>query len=234
MSFFRSAGSPFATLIAAALLALTAAVPGFATELARAAVATNAENAPALVTVPATSAAATPDATIPQSLPLKPAIVWAPANPVVQPLPQPDSVDAEDTASFASLAAAVAAQHANDTDRELECLAVGVYFESKGEPLAGQLAVAETILNRTRSGRFPKSVCGVLTQRGQFSFIRGGVVPNAEGRAGWKTAVAVAKVAQRDLWADVAPKALFFHASYVSPGWRAARVARIGNHIFYR
>ena len=57
--------------------------------------------------------------------------------------------------------------------RELECLATGIYFESKSEPLAGQLAVGQVIANRASSGRFPSSYCGVLFQRSQFSFIRG-------------------------------------------------------------
>ena len=58
--------------------------------------------------------------------------------------------------------------------RELECLAAGVYFESKSEPLGGQLAVGQVIANRANShGRFPSSYCGVLFQRGQFSFVRG-------------------------------------------------------------
>jgi spore germination cell wall hydrolase CwlJ-like protein len=73
----------------------------------------------------------------------------------------------------------------------------------------------------------------VLTQRGQFSFVRGGYVPTGKGRA-WQTAVAVAKVAQRDLWDSAAGSALYFHARRVSPGWRLSKVAAIGNHVFYR
>ena len=63
--------------------------------------------------------------------------------------------------------------------RELECLATGIYFESKGEPLTGQLAVGQVIANRAQSGRFPSTYCGVLLQRGQFSFVRGGSLPSA-------------------------------------------------------
>lgn len=137
-------------------------------------------------------------------------------------------------AGFATLAAAVAAQSSELDDRELSCLAAGVFFESHGEPLAGQLAVAHTILNRAHSGRFARSACGVLTQPGQFSFVRGGVVPSGEGRAGWQTAIAVAKVALRDLWESPAEGALYFHARRVAPGWRMQRVATIGNHVFYR
>jgi spore germination cell wall hydrolase CwlJ-like protein len=116
-----------------------------------------------------------------------------------------------------------------------ECLAGAVYFESKGEPLAGQLSVADVILNRTRSGRFPATVCGVVKQRGQFSFVRGGRFPPiARGSLAWRKAVAVARVAMQDLADGSAPKALFFHARRVSPGWRLTRVAAVGNHIFYR
>lgn len=120
-------------------------------------------------------------------------------------------------------------------DAQHECLAGAVYFESKGEPLHGQLSVAEVILNRARSGRFPTSFCGVVKQRGQFSFIRGGRFPAiARGSLAWKRAVAIAHIAVQDLADGPAPKALFFHAKRVSPRWRLTRVAAVGNHIFYR
>ncbi|WP_246448826.1 cell wall hydrolase [Sphingomonas sabuli] len=119
--------------------------------------------------------------------------------------------------------------------RQLECLAAGIYFESKGEPLAGQLAVGEVIANRAGSGRFPSSYCGVLLQRGQFSFVRGNSWPSiSKGSAAWKTAVAIAKIVDRDLKDSGAATALFFHAKRVTPGWRKKRVASIGNHVFYR
>lgn len=120
--------------------------------------------------------------------------------------------------------------------RELECLATGIYFESKGEPLAGQLAVGEVIANRANSGgRFPSTYCGVLFQRGQFSFIRGRSLPSApRSSRSWQTAVAIAKIVDQDLKDSVVGNALFFHAKRVSPGWRLKRVAAVGNHIFYR
>ncbi len=120
-------------------------------------------------------------------------------------------------------------------DAQHECLAGAVYFEAKGEPLHGQLSVAEVILNRARSGRFPASACGVVKQRGQFSFIRGGRFPAiARASLAWKRAVAIAHIAVQDLADGPAPKALFFHAKRVSPRWRLTRVAAVGNHIFYR
>jgi N-acetylmuramoyl-L-alanine amidase len=118
---------------------------------------------------------------------------------------------------------------------EIECLAGAIYFESKSEPLAGQLAVGEVIANRAKSGRFASTYCGVVFQRGQFSFVRGHAMPGiARSGAQWKTAVAVAQIVDSKLKSSSAPRALFFHARRVSPAWHATRVATIGNHIFYR
>ena len=119
--------------------------------------------------------------------------------------------------------------------REMECLAAGIYFESKSEPLAGQLAVGEVIENRAESGRFPSTYCGVLFQRGQFSFVRGRSWPaiNRSSRQ-WQNAVAVAKIVDRDLKDSEVGNALFFHAKRVSPRWRLKRIASVGNHVFYR
>jgi N-acetylmuramoyl-L-alanine amidase len=121
-------------------------------------------------------------------------------------------------------------------DAEMECLATAVYYESKGEPLAGQLTVAEVILNRADSGRFPSTICGVVKQPSQFSFVRGGRLPTPpKSSEAWRTAVAISHIAVEDLAEGAAPRALFFHARRVSPGWRnLTRVASVGNHIFYR
>lgn len=136
---------------------------------------------------------------------------------------------------FASLAAAVAGQDVSDgASDELECLAGAVYFESKGEPLSGQLAVANVILNRTTSGRFPRTICGVVKQPGQFSFIRGGEIPEIRSGAQYRTAMAIAEIAMDKEWDNPTPGALYFHARRVSPGWARPRVATIGNHVFFR
>jgi len=120
--------------------------------------------------------------------------------------------------------------------RELECLATGIYFESKSEPLAGQLAVGQVIANRADSGgRFPSTYCGVLFQRGQFSFVHGGSLPHvAHSNRQWQTAVALAKIVDQHLKDSPVGNALFFHARYVSPGWHLKKVASIGNHVFFR
>ena len=94
--------------------------------------------------------------------------------------------------------------------------------------------MADVILNRTESGRFPRSVCGVVTQRGQFSFVRGGKLPTPPANGQWKKALAVAQVAMKDQWDSPVPEALYFHARYVKPSWKRARVGAVGNHVFYR
>jgi spore germination cell wall hydrolase CwlJ-like protein len=135
---------------------------------------------------------------------------------------------------FATLAQAVAAQDSAAADEALQCLAGAIYFESKGEPLTGQLAVAEVIINRAKSGRFPTNVCGVVKQRGQFSFVRGGQIPNINAGAAYRTAIAVAKVALASAWNSPADKALYFNTADRRPSVRAIKVASIGNHVFYR
>lgn len=134
------------------------------------------------------------------------------------------------------LATKVAALRSSDPgSRELECLAVGIYYESKSEPLAGQLAVGHVIANRANSGRFASTYCGVLFQRGQFSFVRGKSYKQpARASRQWHNAVAVAKIVDQKMHNSAVPGALFFHAKRVSPRWRLSRVGSVGNHVFYR
>ncbi len=122
-----------------------------------------------------------------------------------------------------------------EIDEETRCLAGAVYFESKGETLNGQLAVARVVIARRDSGRFASSLCGVVYQPSQFSFVRGGRMPAIPTASrDWKEAVAIAQIAMKDAWESPVEGALFFHARHVSPGWRMQRLAAVDNHIFYR
>lgn len=135
-----------------------------------------------------------------------------------------------------SLVELVSSASVGTTDAESACLAKAVYFEARGESLEGQLAVAKVILNRTRSGIYPDSICRVVTQRLQFSFIRRGRFPAVnENSDSWRKASAIAHIARNDLAHSIASDVLWYHASYVSPSWRRSlrAVARIGAHIFY-
>jgi N-acetylmuramoyl-L-alanine amidase len=120
-------------------------------------------------------------------------------------------------------------------EAEAQCLATAVYYEARSESLAGQLAVAHVVLQRARSGRFPSSLCGVVTQPGQFSFVRAGRLPAMPTNAGqWKTAKAIARIAQDGSWENPVEGALYFHAARVAPSWGKDRMTRIGGHVFYR
>ena len=175
------------------------------------------------------------------------ALSITPELPVAQPaiLPQPivvaplddqaqaDEPDARPTGDLSSMVAQLRSTTAGS--RELECLAGAIYFESKSEPLKGQLAVGHVIANRAASGRFPSTYCGVVYQRSQFSFVRGhSMPPIARSGMQWKNAVAIAKIVDQKLQPTPVSKAMFFHARRVSPGWRLTRVATLGNHVFYR
>jgi spore germination cell wall hydrolase CwlJ-like protein len=119
-------------------------------------------------------------------------------------------------------------------DRELECMAKAVHHEAANQTLEGQLAVAQLILNRTHSDVFPKTICAVVNQQGQFFSTRSYRAPVRSPN--WRTAVAVARVARQQDVAQIVPGALFYHADYVRPSWshKRTRLAQIGAHIFYR
>jgi len=133
------------------------------------------------------------------------------------------------------------AQHAEN----LACLARNVYFEARGEPEAGQYAVAEVTMNRRASGRYPNTVCGVVYQQtwdslrgryvGAFSWTELDNLPEPEGEA-WARAQQIAEAVYNGRYVPKLQGALHFHASYMKPDWanERRRVARIGGHIFYR
>ena len=170
-------------------------------------------------------------------LPVEAAPAVLPVEKPVDPL-APVTDDAQDgkIEPGATLAETVAKLRSTEAGtRELECLAGAIYFESKSESLAGQLAVGHVIANRASSGRFPSSYCGVVYQRSQFSFVRGRAMPYIpRASQDWKDAVAIAKIVDQQLHPSPVGKAMFFHARRVSPGWRLTRVATLGNHVFYR
>jgi N-acetylmuramoyl-L-alanine amidase len=165
-----------------------------------------------------------PDADTPES----------PTDQRIEPDEQSPAVAVDRSQDLASMVAELRGPTPGNS--ELECLATGVYFEAKSEPLAGQLAVGQVIANRAASGgRFPSTYCGVLFQRGQFSFVHGRSLPHvSHDNRQWQTAVAIAKIVDQGLKDSAVGNALFFHARYVSPGWHLKRVAAIGNHIFFR
>jgi N-acetylmuramoyl-L-alanine amidase len=121
-------------------------------------------------------------------------------------------------------------------EKQQACLAKAVYFEARGEPLEGQLAVADVVLNRAASGKYPSTICEVVTQKAQFSFIVDGQFPEPNKASNaWRKAVAVARLARNEIAEAVPEEVLWYHADYVAPIWRhgLAKNDKIGAHIFY-
>lgn len=159
--------------------------------------------------------------------------------PVVQSLDSDGAVDAltSDVSAAASLGDLVQQVEVGEMTDQMQCLAGAVYFESRGEPLHGQLAVAQVVINRSEDTRWPASYCGVVYQRAQFSFVKNGSMPRIRTSTGaWQRAKAIAQIAHDGLWSSEVGDAVYFHATYVRPKWsrRKERTAQIDTHIFYR
>ncbi len=193
------------------------------------------------VAVTMTAAVTTTGAAVAQDLVptlVTPAVfVPAPAANVLGSIPAPDQTAPQAApAEPATLDGLVDAQ-AKDADlsSEMKCLAGAIYFEAKGETLDGQLAVARVVVERSKSGRFPESYCGVVYQPSQFSFIHGRAMPSIKRESrGWHQAVAIAQIADAGSWKSRTEGALYFHAARVAPHWRVTKLARVDDHIFYR
>ncbi len=129
------------------------------------------------------------------------------------------------------------------SDREQHCLTAGIYFEARGEPVRGQAAVAQVILNRVKNPAYPSSICGVVYQnkewrnRCQFSFACDKIKDNVKDPGRWETAKYVAReTTEGRIWLADVGSSTHYHATYVKPKWAKTmqKVGRIGLHIFYR
>ena len=120
------------------------------------------------------------------------------------------------------------------TNAELLCLAKNIYYEARGEPMHGKIAVAQVTLNRvTHRTEFQSSICGVVYAKHQFSWT---MEKHREPRGeAWREAQAIAKAVIIGTAHLPDFKALYFHNLTVKPHWNQTKelVARIGNHIFY-
>ena len=123
----------------------------------------------------------------------------------------------------------------------VDCLTQAIYYEARSESEDGQAAVAEVILNRARSGRYPREVCDVVYQRNartcQFSYTCDGSIGRTRVNArSWATAERIAREVYAGRAQALLPaRSVNYHANYVAPGWgrRLERVRQIGAHIFY-
>jgi spore germination cell wall hydrolase CwlJ-like protein len=130
-----------------------------------------------------------------------------------------------------------------DPAEEIRCLALNIYFEARGEPEIGKVAVGQVVMNRVADAGFPATVCAVVQQGGeaarhrcQFSWWCDG---QSDRPRDWRAWAESREVARAVYWARIADPtrgALWYHAASVKPGWREAlRLGpQFGQHIFYQ
>lgn len=119
------------------------------------------------------------------------------------------------------------------------CLSLTIYHEARGEDIDGQLAVAQVVMNRVENPRYPDTVCGVVTQRKQFSYLNTCdikcAVQNVRDKQAWKVSQSVAKAMLQGHRINL--DATHYHTTWVQPYWSTHETMElrktIGNHTFY-
>ena len=126
--------------------------------------------------------------------------------------------------------------------KQMSCLAEALYFEARGEPITGQLAVGEVILNRVEDSRYPSSICKVINQGTgrrfacQFTYTCDGKLETVHERKAYEMALKLAKILITTHDGKLTKRSTHYHSNYVNPKWskKFERVAKYGRHIFYR
>jgi spore germination cell wall hydrolase CwlJ-like protein len=128
---------------------------------------------------------------------------------------------------------------------EVKCLATAIYFEARGEPERGRIAVAQVVLNRLKNPAYPNTICGVVYQnknmrnRCQFSFACDGIPDRIRDQKSWAEAQSLARRVVNDdrhLYLESVGAATHYHATYVRPRWARSmnKMDKIGRHVFYK
>ena len=128
------------------------------------------------------------------------------------------------------------------SNKQMACLAEALYFEARGEPIKGQLAVGEVILNRVEDTRYPSSICKVINQGTgrrfacQFTYTCDGKLETVNERKPYEVALKIAKILMTTHDRRLTRGSTHYHSNYVNPRWskKFERVAKFGRHIFYR
>lgn len=128
--------------------------------------------------------------------------------------------------------------------KQLDCLARNIYHEAGSEPFEGKVAVAQVTINRAESGDFPSDICQVVYQKNivyekvlcQFSWYcsSASLKKPMNGPVYTESMEVAKKVLLEGFRLKSVEHALYFHGDYIQPGWKRERVAKIGQHIFYK
>jgi spore germination cell wall hydrolase CwlJ-like protein len=148
-------------------------------------------------------------------------------------------IDTEEVSSIGAFKTAL-----KEKERKLQCMTQNVYWEAASEPAEGKLAVAQIVMNRVESGKFPDDPCKVIHQKNivyekvlcQFSwYCEQGPSSKPVHKKLWEESREAAKMVLVDGFRLPELKdALYYHADYVNPQWNKKRVTKIGRHIFYK
>lgn len=143
-------------------------------------------------------------------------------------------------------------------DDQIMCMAQNIYFEARSDNYAGQLAVADVVINRVKDSRYPDTICGVvkdavlskwwlekgkevpIKNKCQFSWYCDGVSDETKDRDAWANALAVSYTMMygQNGYQGITEGATHYHATYVDPYWASSNqmklIGNIGDHVFYR
>lgn len=123
-----------------------------------------------------------------------------------------------------------------ELQKDFECMALNLHYEARGESTKGMIAVANVVMNRTENPNFPNSVCEVIYQKKQFSWV------NSKTRLTFRTTsykakfIAYEAIVNKTL-EDNTSGALYFHVTNLKTNWEYGKLhktANIGNHVFYK
>ena len=136
------------------------------------------------------------------------------------------------------LLAAVAAHGHQEkaVQAERNCLTQALYYEARGEGERGQEAVAEVILRRTKTSNHPSTVCGVVREPHQFSFLTDGSMSRKVDRRAWEASYDLAvRILSGKIVTSLTHRATHYHQVDIRPAWSKdfVRTATVGNHVFY-
>ncbi|MEM8784809.1 MAG: cell wall hydrolase, partial [Pseudomonadota bacterium] len=145
-------------------------------------------------------------------------------------------------ATLSERAEAVRVAYRSKKDSEHECLAYAIYHEARGEPMSGQIAVAEVVLNRVAHRYYPNSICGVVYENSdrflscQFTFTCDGISDKPFDKASWRKSKLLASYLMKERDLGITNAATHYHADYVDPYWAddLIKTVKIGRHIFYK
>ncbi len=168
---------------------------------------------------------------------------FADGDPIDPNLPRPSSVPDALAYGRANTPATDFTPKHNFSEREQWCLSSGIYFEARGESYRGQVAVAQTIMNRVEHPDYPDTICGVVYQNQhrrnacQFSFACDGIADRINEQGAWAKAQEITQaVLNEEIYLTEVADATHYHATYVRPHWarNMDKLTQVGLHVFYR